>query len=687
MVFIALAGCQCEEERITRVCLDDSECDSGLICDNGACRPGKRTCLKGVIEEDCERCAGREDCPDGSRCSRSGLCIPPQCDQDQDCAQSCQDGASQLEVCAVDEESGWRRCVDFTCELDSECAERFAEVPDGLIPVCVARGCRCRNPCGGECPSGQVCCGEDGNEQYGQCIEPPEACASTTCGLGFEANQVDPGAWSIGRCLTADEVCECVERPHLPMGDFGIHSDIATAGGQAVIAAYNSHYGDLLIGVGDSDSMHWQFIDGVPPPTEETVTGGPSGPRAGISAPGEDVGRYPAITIGRDQTIHLVYQHVDEGGLIYARSLCGLGCDEGAICASDGRCRQPEATCDGNCFPSEACIRGQCLNRAGRNRFYRVELDDDGDGAYFSDIELDEGQWPWIVSAKHQVDLGRGLEARMVAYRGQDAAPSSRADFAVSAPSEIAEPLEGYACQGGCPVGTLCGDPGGRCYPTTQDCDPLCAETEFCSEGLCMERVFDPPRLEPVVANAHNRIVRIGQSLEAVWHDPVADQVMLWTLGDTPRPAGLEGGDFVTMAALGGTRHLAFLRDETLIYAQVNGRGEIIHEEVVDNGFRQRDGFSEQHVMAEPALDLAPDGTLTLYWQDASFQDVLMAQRNPGDDQFGETSTLLGAEDPYEGGYGFANRVARAEDTAWFSTYRFHLADDLPDNGLILLAR
>ena len=274
-----------------------------------------------------------------------------------------------------------------------------------------------------------------------------------------------------------------------------------------------------------------------------------------------------------------------------------------------------------------------------------------------------------------------------MAYRGQDAAPTTRADFAVATPSEIAESLEGYVCQGVCPRGHLCGDPGGRCYPASDDCDPLCAETEFCSEGLCMERVFDPPRLEPVLANAHNRIVRSGPSLEAVWHDPIADQVMMWTLGENPRSSGLDGGDFVTMVALGGTRHLAFLRDETLIYAQVNDQGEVIHEELVDGGFRQRDGFSEQHVMAEPALDLAPDGTLTLYWQDASSQDVLMAQRHPGDEQFGEASTLLGAEDPYEGGFGFANRVARARDTAWFSTYRFHLPDELPDNGLVLLAR
>gem|GEM_PF-4510402 len=687
MVLATLTACQCEEERITRVCADDSECDSGLICDNGACRPGTRTCIKGIIEEDCERCADRSDCPEGSRCSRSGLCIPPQCNQDADCAQVCQDGFSQLEICAVDEDSGWRRCVDYTCASDSECEQRFSEVPDGLIPVCVASGCRCRNPCGGECPSGQVCCGDEGNEQFGQCIDAPQSCAETQCGLGFEATQIEAGAWSIGACLTADEVCECTELPALPLGDLGIHSDLATSGGRAVIAAYNSSYGDLVIGVGDENEVHWQSIDGVPEPTSDNVTGGPSGPRWGISEPGADVGRYPALTIGRDQTIHVVYQDVDRGGLIYARSLCGIGCDEGAICAADARCRQPELTCAEECLPSQACIQGQCLSGAGRNRFYRIDLDDEGDGAYFNEIELDEGQWPWIVSAKHQVDLGRGLEARLVAYRGQDGAPSSRADFTVAAPGEIAEPLQNYLCQGGCPRGTLCGDPGGRCYPSSDDCDPLCAETEFCSEGLCMERVFDPPRSQPVLANAHNKIVRLDSSLEAVWHDPIADQVMLWRLGDTPRTVGLEGGAFVTMVVLEGTRHLAFLRDETLIYAQVNEAGEVIHEELVDDGFRQRDGFSEQHVMAEPALDLAPDGTLTLYWQDASFQDVIVARRDPNDDEFGEASTLLGAEDPYEGGFGFANRVARAQDTAWFSTYRFHLPDELPDNGLVLLAR
>lgn len=687
LLALVLSSCRCEEDVVTRICVSDAECAEGLFCDGGICRPGKRICVKGLFEEDCDRCSDHDQCPEGSRCPRSGLCIPPQCDVDTDCEQICSDDVNSLKVCVVQPDSGWRNCEEFSCGADQECADRFIDVPDGLTPVCVARGCRCRNPCGGDCPSGTVCCGEEANEDYGQCITEPEACSQAGCGLGFEAQQVDPGLWSISQCLTRDEICDCIELPALPLGDVGIHSDLAAVEGRAVIAAYNSLYGDLMLGVGDSQEMHWQFVDGVPAPTPANVTGGPSGPRSGISEKGPDVGRYPAVAIGRDETIHLVYQDVDQGRVVYARSLCGLGCDAGAICSAAGLCQLEEQGCEPSCLPGQACMEGQCLARAGRNRFHFLTLDDRGDGGYFNAIDLDVGQWPWIISAQHRVDLGRGLEARLVSYRAQDAAPRSVADFMTSEPAGQNEFLAQYPCEGGCPPQMVCGGANATCLVPTDDCDPACLDSELCRGGRCLERHFDPPRLEPVLANAHNQIVPIGVGLEAVWHDPVGDRVIRWVLGSAPQATALEGGDFVTMVAESGLRHLAFLRDESLVYAQLDDRGVVVHEELVDDGRRDRDGFSEQHVMAEPALDLAPDGTLTLYWQDASFQDVLIAQRSPGDESFGEAVTLLGAEDPYEGGYGFANRTARAEDTAWFSTFRFHLPDDPPDNGMVLLAR
>ena len=60
--------------------------------------------------------------------------------------------------------------------------------------------------------------------------------------------------------------------------------------GDQAIAAYNSTYGDLWVGLGDEEGelagRRLLLADA------ENVTGGPSGPRFGVSAAGADTGRF-----------------------------------------------------------------------------------------------------------------------------------------------------------------------------------------------------------------------------------------------------------------------------------------------------------------------------------------------------------------------------------------------------------
>ena len=137
-LLLSLGGCGCDETPVSRVCVVQADCPAGQFCDEGICRDGQPICLKGVIEENCQRCAEHSDCPDGARCSRSGLCLPPQCDTDADCTNLCSEQGSTIETCQAEAESGWRQCVPFVCETDAQCSDAFVEIADGLTAACVA---------------------------------------------------------------------------------------------------------------------------------------------------------------------------------------------------------------------------------------------------------------------------------------------------------------------------------------------------------------------------------------------------------------------------------------------------------------------------------------------------------------------------------------------------------------------
>ena len=115
--------------------------------------------------------------------------------------------------------------------------------------------------------------------------------------------------------------------------------------------------------------------------------------------------------------------------------------------------------------------------------------------------------------------------------------------------------------------------------------------------------------------------------------------------------------------------------------------GTIASEQIVDHGGREVGDRSELHVLADTALDLAPNGDLTLYWQDASDHTLRFATKGAEDDAFGEGRVLAGAVQPYEGSFGFSNRTARHAGGHWVSSFRFHLPEEAPDSTVVLFAR
>ncbi|HJZ86073.1 MAG TPA: hypothetical protein VKN99_12930, partial [Polyangia bacterium] len=107
-----------------------------------------------------------------------------------------------------------------------------------------------------------------------------------------------------------DRQCTCAME--IPLGHVGRFSSVATAGGQALVSAYNDTYGDLMLGQVAPPGVirDWQFIDGVP---AGPVVLPQSNVRGGIRAAGDDVGRYTSIAIGPSQQPLIAYYDVTHG--------------------------------------------------------------------------------------------------------------------------------------------------------------------------------------------------------------------------------------------------------------------------------------------------------------------------------------------------------------------------------------
>ncbi len=237
---------------------------------------------------------------------------------------TCPDECSDFQTC----EDGV--CVDVGCESDSECEAGICEGG-----ACV-EGCRSRSDCDIECGSTEyvscqssscVClpfCPEGcGEEQYccytsNSCRNFPNACSGVTCEDGFEPSVTHVGEADNEECTVSGAICDCVEMPPLPLLYHGLYAGIAEGGGVVATSVHNMGYGDLMVGILDSNfEPEWYFVDGVP--ESGSITGSLDGPRGGISTPGPRAGTHTSIAVGDDGTIHVFYRHESQNALKYAR--------------------------------------------------------------------------------------------------------------------------------------------------------------------------------------------------------------------------------------------------------------------------------------------------------------------------------------------------------------------------------
>jgi hypothetical protein len=109
----------------------------------------------------------------------------------------------------------------------------------------------------------------------------------------------------------------CVCTPDIPHGNQGDYSSMTIIDQTAYVAAYNSTYGDLMIGNIEPPGrvVNWSYVDGIP---EEAPAMVGSHVRGGISDPGDDVGQFTSIARAPKGEPVVSYYDATHGALKFA---------------------------------------------------------------------------------------------------------------------------------------------------------------------------------------------------------------------------------------------------------------------------------------------------------------------------------------------------------------------------------
>ena len=120
-----------------------------------------------------------------------------------------------------------------------------------------------------------------------------DAAAPTGCATADDCHATACPAGQLPVCSRG--ACGC--GPDLAVGNIGRFAAMQVSRGTAYLCAYNSDYGDLMIGRRAAPGVveSWEFVDGVP---EDALPTAPrSRVRGGVTDPGDDVGAYCSLAV------------------------------------------------------------------------------------------------------------------------------------------------------------------------------------------------------------------------------------------------------------------------------------------------------------------------------------------------------------------------------------------------------
>lgn len=619
--------CACKPEGCKPVaCLKDFHCAPGQTCKNYQCTGNSGRCEKDA------------DCPEGKACNVvTGICVKAGCKSDSEC------GSNGKSCCDLDNGKGIQ-CNFKRCTKNADCRKSSKNTcvepkicTDGILSTCVQGVCKCEKPCGGgDCGTGKCC-----NIQQNACIENPKPCPDLKCPEGSDPPKADEFTVDPKSCKLTGPECKCKKRAPLPIGEIGTHSEIGLLNGQPVVSAYNETYGDLMVGERQTDgSFKWEFVDGLP--STGKVTGDPAGPRGGIDAPGDDVGKHTSIAVS-GTTIHVAYHDATHGTLKYARK------------------------------------------EADKWSLHTVDKQGKTIGRYIS-MTLENGV---PVIAYFVVDNGNGKSQLRVA-KGNSAQPAAEGDWKVSFVDSLTLP----ACKGLCDskkkeVCVKLGSAFSCKVPGT--CPKACKKgKEACVSGKCVPLVEDNANPD------HPHGTGLFPSIAALQGGGVVVAYYVKQTGDL-KIAYSKGGNFSTKnlkttgnvglypsiaVDTSGKIHISYVNDDTadIHYLQLDAQYKVLADEVVDRGINSQG----DNALADTSIVVEPGGKARIVYQDASVQAIKMAIRR-GPKQWEVKSLASGEDTPYKGAFGFfADQVIQG-NTSFISNYKVNLRDPKDPSGIHII--
>jgi len=384
-----------------------------------------------------------------------------------------------------------------------------------------------------------------------------------------------------------DNTCVCSD--DIPPGRIGVYSDVGFGGGQIWVSAYASSHGDLVVANATGGR--------IPNEAWEWVDGVPDGPvivpdskiRGGIEDSGTDVGMYTSIAVANDGTPMVSYFDRDSASLKFAARVGGV-------------------------WETHIVQQGtsQIDPGAGGSLI----------GMYTSlTLRTDDGR-PGIAYLAHIADAsGEHAEVRYAA--AQTPFPTSSADWQtwrVDTAPVPANPDEIYPLPGGL--------------------------------GLFVDSARNPMNQAPVVVYYD----RTNGDLKLSRFNPQSGQFATPVIIDGSN--GVDAGwSPAVQVDTNGVAHVVYVSatGDDLKYT-TDAVGAM--KETVDNGYRivgtTVDGLQkpEFHFVGDDAnLILVPGGSPTVVYQDATTQEMLIAQK--GTNGMWVHSSVAGATDPWPGAYGF----------------------------------
>ncbi len=436
--------------------------------------------------------------------------------------------------------------------------------------------------------------------------------------------------------------------PPLDPGLLATHLDMAAQeDGSLVLAGYSPgnpprvRYGDLVVGVWDSaaEVVDWEVVDGAP---DGPVTNEP-GWRDGVSAPGDDVGRWASVIVTGGQ-VHVAYYDQTNGALKFA----------------SGNPGGPWTT---------------------------HVVDEDGNAGRYASLTATSDGVAVSYMAVTNATATPGRPTGIVRVATASGVPASAADWTVSEVLSKEIPCRFELC----PEGAVCAEDG-QCQMESGDCGE-CASDEACIGGSCTATFTDDwVQAYPESVGLYTSLAEASTGLALVWYDRTEGNI--WGASESggtwAEPFLIDGygvgdaliGDSGIGASLAvdasDVWHVTYVdgAEENLRYSRIEGG--TVTSEIVDNGTSDGTMMHDdgRHLIGDDSAVVVTDGgEVRVAYQDATAGRAMFARRG------GDGTWTLSIAD--EGDFtGFFTDQVLVGGTSFVATWWRNDSEDNRGNGV-----